>query len=146
MREGGGDVAALHMVVAAAGYRRILHLAGADRSDAVPPSAVEVEVRAVYEARLADLTAAAEAALRAGAVDWALLFSTRTAARFAACHDRLGLDRSRLSVAAISAAALAAAGSGWARAAAAASPGEAGILAASGLSCDKSAPAADEER
>jgi uroporphyrinogen-III synthase len=143
VREGGGDVAALYASVAAAGYRRVLHLAGADRSDVTPPPEAEVVVRAVYEARLADLTDEAKAALRAGAVDWALLFSTRTAAQFAACHGALGVDRSRLSVAAISAAALAAAGSGWARAVAAATPNEAGILAASGLSCDKAAPAAD---
>lgn len=146
MREGGGDVAALYASVAATGYRRVLHLTGVDRTDVNPPPEVELVVWVVYEARLADLTDEAKDALRAGAVDWALLFSTRTAAQFAACHDALGIDRSRLSVAAISAAALAAAGPGWARAVGAATPNEAGILAASGLSCDKAAPAADEER
>lgn len=136
----GGDVATLLAAVAAR-HRRVLHLAGADRTAAAPPPGLEVVVRTVYEAQLAPLTAEAATALRAGAVDWALLFSTRSAAHFAACHDALGADRARLSIAAISPAALAAAGAGWARAVAAATPTEAGILAASGLSCDKSPPA-----
>lgn len=140
VREAGGDVGALLAAVAAAGHAHVLHLAGAQRTAAAVPATLRVLVRAVYEAELAPLTAEAQAALRAGATDWALLFSTRSAAHFASLIDALGADRSTLSIAAISPAALAAAGAGWRAAVAAPTPNEAGILAASGLSCDK-APA-----
>lgn len=138
VREAGGDVGALHAALAAAGQRRVLHLAGAHRTAAAPPAALQIVVRAVYEAKLVGLSDAAQAALRAGAIDWALTFSTRTAAHFATLFDALGIPRATLSIAAISPAALAAAGIGWRRATAAATATEAGILAASGLSCDKS--------
>lgn len=137
VREAGGDVSALHDAVAAAGHRRVLHLAGAHRTDAAAPASLQLVVRAVYEAKLVALTDEAQAALRDGALDWVLIFSTRTAAQFAAQVDALGIDRSPLSIAAISPAALAAAGPGWRRGIAAPTPTEAGILAASGLSCDK---------
>lgn len=142
----GGDVAALLTAVAAAGHRRVLQLAGADRTPAAVPAGLKLVVRTVYEARLAPLTDDAAAALRSSAIDWALLFSTRSATQFAACHDAIGADRGTLAVAAISPAALAATGGGWQRAVAAATPSEAGILAASGLSCDKARPGADEEQ
>lgn len=135
---GGGDVAALMTRLAATPWRRVLHLAGADRAPApAPPAGVELLVREVYAVRLAPLAAEAAAALRDGALDWALLFSTRSAAHFAREHDALGAARARLAIAAISARALAAAGAGWRAGVAAAAPTEAGILAASGLSCDK---------
>lgn len=137
VRAAGGDVGALLAQVAAAGHARVLHLAGAHRTAAAVPPGLEILVRAVYEAELAPLDAAAEAALRDGTIDWALLFSTRSAGHFAQLFDALDAARSTLSVAAISPAALAAAGTGWRRSVAAASPDEAGILAASGLSCDK---------
>ncbi len=140
MRTAGGDVGALLAAVAAAGHARVLHLAGVQRTEAPVPEPLQIIVRAVYEAVLAPLSAEAAAALGAGTLDWALLFSTRSAAHFAASFDALGADRATVAIAAISPAALAAAGGGWRRAVAAATPDEAGILAASGLSCDK-APA-----
>lgn len=138
VREAGGDVGALYDAVAAAGQVRVLHLAGAHRTEAAVPASLRIIVRPVYEARLVPLSDDAQAALRDGALDWALLFSTRTAAHFARQFDPL--DRSTLSIAGISPAARAAAGTGWRRSVAAATASEAGILAASGLSCDK-APA-----
>lgn len=143
VRAVGGDAVSLFAAVAAR-HRHVLHLAGTDRTAVTPPPGLEVVVRAVYDARLRPLTGDAAAALRSGDLDWALLFSTRTAGHFAALHDAVGADRARLSVGAISAAALEAAGGGWRIATAATTPTEAGILAACGLSCDKSAPA--EER
>ncbi|MDO9488159.1 MAG: uroporphyrinogen-III synthase [Sphingomonadaceae bacterium] len=140
VREAGGDVRTLLAAVAAAGHAQVLHLAGAQRTVAAVPAPLRIVVRAVYEAELAPLGAAAQAALRDGRIDWALLFSTRSAAHFASRIDALGADRATLSIAVISPAALAAAGGGWRAAVAAATPSEAGILAASGLSCDK-APA-----
>ena len=135
----GGDVGSLLTAVAAR-HRRVLHLAGQDRTAAEPPPGLAVVVRAVYEARLAPLTENAAAMLRSKVVDWTLLFSTRTAAHFASLYDALGTDRRALSVGAISPTALAAAGIGWAQAVAAREPTEAGILAACGLSCDKAGP------
>ncbi|MFC3714526.1 uroporphyrinogen-III synthase [Sphingoaurantiacus capsulatus] len=138
VRERGGDVAGLFSAVAKAGHRLVLHLAGEDRTAAVPPPGLTVEVRSVYAAELLPLTGEAEAALRDGAIDWALLFSSRSAAHFAVSFDALGQSRAEISIAAISPTALSAAGPGWRAAVAAATPSEAGILAASGLSCDKS--------
>jgi len=137
VREAGGNVVALQAAVAAVGVGRALHLAGAHRTEAAVPPGLRLIVRAVYEARLADLTAEAAAARRGGAVDWTLLFSARTAAQFARLHDGLGAARAAASIAAIGPTALAAAGGGWRRAVAAAAPNEAGILAAAGLTCDK---------
>jgi len=135
----GGDVASLLTAVAGR-HRRVLHLAGQDRTTAEPPPGLEVIVRAVYEAQLAPLTENAAAMLRSKAVDWVLLFSARTAAHFASLYDRLSAGRGALALGAISPAVLAAAGPGWARAVAAREPTEAGILAACGLSCDKAGP------
>ena len=138
VRTVGGDVAALLDAVAADGHRRALHLAGAHRTAATVPAGLQLIVRAVYEARLVRLCFEAQSALRSGRIDWTLLFSARSAAHFALLFDALGADRSTLSIAAISPAVLAAAGDGWRRAVVAPTPDEAGILAASGLSCDKS--------
>lgn len=140
VRDGGGNLVALYDAAASAGVVRALHLAGVHRTEAPLPPGLAVEVRAVYDARLLDLTPVAAQALRTGTVDWALLFSSRTAAHFAACVDPLGLRRDTIAIAAISVKALAAAGTGWRRAVAARTPTEAGILAAAGLACDK-APA-----
>lgn len=137
--EAGGHLHALYDAVVATGHRRLLHLAGAHRTEAPVPDELEIVVRAVYEARLAPFDADAAAKLRQGAIDWALLFSTRSAGHFASLFDALTAERGTLAVAAISAVALAATGTGWRRAVAAEVPTEAGILAASGLSCDKSA-------
>jgi uroporphyrinogen-III synthase len=137
VRNAGGTVAALYEAAAAAGVARALHLAGVHRTEVEAPAGFQLIVRAVYEARLAKLSPTAVAALRAGEVDWALLFSSRTAGRFAKLVDDLGVSRTDLAIAAISPAALAAAGAGWRRAAAAGAPNEAGILAAAGLACDK---------
>lgn len=137
VRIAGGDLVALYAAVAAAGIARALHLTGIHRTEVAMPAGLQTIVRAVYEARLAPLTPDAAAALRAGSIDWVLLFSSRTAAHFAGLHDNLGLARAALSVAAISPAALERAGPGWRHAVAAQTPNEAGILAAAGLACDK---------
>lgn len=137
VRVAGGDVAALLAAVAASGVGRALHLTGTHRTEAAVPAGLQVVARAVYEARLSNLTPDAAAALHAGSIDWVLLFSSRTAAHFARLHDSLGVPRAASSVAAISAAALERAGPGWRRAVAAQTPNEAGILAAAGLACDK---------
>lgn len=112
---------------------RVLHLCGRD----VTPDAVAATRVPVYAAGLAGMTDAALAALRAGAIDRVLLFSSRTARQFAAECDRHGLDRAAIGIAAISAKTLAAAGPGWRDAVAATDMTDAGVLAAAGLLCDK---------
>jgi uroporphyrinogen-III synthase len=134
---GAQDGAAALAAAAADGRRTLLHLAGEDRTDLPVPAGLTVAVATLYAARLAPLAADATASLAAGAVDWVLLFSTRSAAHFAALHDAGGWPRGRLGVAALSPKVLAAAGAGWRAAVAAATPGTAALLAAAGLACDK---------
>ena len=128
VRDGGGSVQALVDRAAAAGIGEILHLAGADRTTFTVPTGLTIIIRTVYRARLLPLAGAVDA-------DWVLLYSSRTAAHFAAECDRLGHDRAGIAIAAISPAVLAAAGPGWAWTTVAATPDEDALLAAIGLLC-----------
>lgn len=133
----GGTAAALFAHVAANGVTHAIHLAGADRMTVAVPPTLRIDTAVVYAARLADaLPAAAVVALSASAPPLTLLYSPRTAARFAALVDAAGIDRACLAVAAISVASAAAAGPGWAAVVTAAAPTEAALLAAAGLVCD----------
>lgn len=127
VRDGGGTVQALLDTVAGAGFASILHLAGENRTPVVIPHGLHVETRTVYRARLLPLAALPN-------TDWVLLYSPRTAAHFAAEVDRLG-KRHITAIAAISTAALAAAGLGWRRAVAAVRPDEDALLASIGVPC-----------
>jgi uroporphyrinogen-III synthase len=127
VRDGGGTAQALLDRAAAAGFGDILHLAGADRVAVTLPAGLRVTTCIVYRARLLPLDAAPVA-------DWVLLYSPRAAAHFAAEVDRTGQTRAGIAIAAISAAALAAAGPGWRAARAAAHPDEDALLAAIGIS------------
>jgi uroporphyrinogen-III synthase len=142
VRDAGGDVAAALKLAAEAGAASILHLAGADRTDAPLPHGLTVEVRIVYTATLEALTIDAVAALRGGTIDVVLLYSARTAAQFAVQMDNAGHDRSRVNLAAISPAVADAAGAGWAEIVVAAEPNEDSLFtatfAAAGRLCDKS--------
>lgn len=128
VRDGGGTVQTLLDAVATAGFASILHLAGEDRTPAVIPAGLHVETRTVYRARLAPLAALPD-------VDWALLYSPRTATHFANEVDRLQKRRNGVSVAAISSTTLAAAGTGWRRTTAATRPDEDALLASIGVPC-----------
>lgn len=93
--DAGGDQRRLVEQVAASGFRSVLFLSGVEvRGDpvgALAAAGVTVDRRVVYEARLAEaFSDAAGAALRAGALDWVLLFSPRTARRFRQLHAALG--------------------------------------------------------
>ncbi len=129
---GGGGTVQASLDAAAVDFADILHLAGEDRTGTVVPDGLHVETRTVYRARL--LTPAF-----ADHIDMALLYSARTAGHFAALWDASGRCRSEISIAAISPAALIAAGAGWRDACAAATPDEAALLAAAGLTCQKAA-------
>lgn len=128
---GPGDAAALAPLVA---HAPVLHLAGvAHRADALPAGLVR---RIVYaDTPVAALPGAVAEAARDGAV--ALLHSPRAAARFAALAGPAGVDRRRIALAAISAAAAEAAGGSWADVAVAAQPREAALLAVAARLCDQ---------
>lgn len=130
VRVGDGGVQALIDAMAVAGTRRVLHLAGEDRTAVTVPDGLELVIRTVYRACLQPLAALP-------AVDWVLLYSARTAGQFAAEVDRLAGDRGSIAIAAISSRALAAAGGGWRRAVAAESPDEDALLAAIGVTWQK---------
>lgn len=131
-RPGPGGAVPLAKMIAAEGFRHILHLAARDRTP-VPPQFANITVCTVYAAEIGGLSAEAVAALHAGEIDWALLFSTRSATEFAAACP----ERERVSIAAISEDVLAAAGSGWRNAVQATATSELAVLAAAGLTCDK---------
>ena len=128
VRAAGGTAQALLDAVAAAGITSIVHLAGEDRTPVVVPAGLTVDTRTVYRARLVPLATLP-------IVDWVLLYSPRSAAHFAAEAERLGVARSRVNVAAISAATLASAGDGWRTTVVASEPTEDALLAAIGISC-----------
>lgn len=130
VRDRGGSVQALVEGLAAAGFTEVLHLAGSDRTEVALPPGLRLQVAVVYRARLVPLATLP-------VVDWVLLYSARTAAHFAAESDRLGAARGTMSIAAISPAALAAAGQRWRHAVAAAAPGEDALLAAIGIAWQK---------
>ncbi|MFS0737977.1 uroporphyrinogen-III synthase [Sphingomonas sp. 1P06PA] len=130
VRGGDRDAAALLAQAAAAGHRRLFHPAGA-AVRAAGHAGVSIERRTVYDAVEAPVSADMVRAAATGAV--ALLHSPRAAARFA---DLIGAERSALAIAAISPAALAAAGPGWALAEAADAPDDERLLALAARLCD----------
>ena len=109
---------------AAAGYRRLLHLAGHDRTD----STQDIEGVAVYES-----VQVHDAAAPPGSV--VLLHSTRAARALAAAP----VARADVAIVAISPGVLAAAGTGW-RAARAADPPDDAAMIAQVLAIDRVAP------
>ena len=130
VRGGEAGVQALVETMAGDGVTSALHLAGEDRTPVTLPAGLALTVVTVYRAALQPLAALPP-------VDWVLLYSARTAAHFAAEAGRLGAARGELAVAAISPAVLAAAGPGWGRAVAAATPDEDALLAAIGVTWQK---------
>ena len=133
VRPGPAGVAALVNMIIAEGHQHILHLAARDRTP-VPPEVATMTTCTVYAAEAGDLSDEALSALNAGEIDWVLLFSKRSATEFkAACRNRASV-----SVAAISADVATAAGPGWRNLVIAAEASELAVLAAAGLTCDKS--------
>ncbi len=131
---GEDGASALPALLARRGHGRLLHLAGEERTPIDWPPGVAVEARTVYAALPADAFAeGVAAALAASAIDVVLLFSPRTAAVFASLCGRHGITRGGVAIAAISDAALTAAGTGWRASVAAAAPHEAALFATAGL-------------
>ncbi len=137
IRTGPSDGAALVGLMARDGVQRALHLRGEDHI-ALPEPGFEIVARTVYAAVAADaLPPEALAALSGGAL--ALLHSPRAARLFAELADAAGLARDTVRIAAISPAALAAAGPGWRLAAAAAQPRDDALLELAAELCQTAA-------
>lgn len=93
------------------GPLRLLRLAGAERVDLAAGEGVGITELTVYRAVPRDLDLVAAEALRVGAV--AVLHSGAAAERFAAECDRLTIDRTGVSLAALALRVAEAAGGGW---------------------------------
>jgi uroporphyrinogen-III synthase len=107
------------------GFTRILHLGGRERS--IETGGVIARAIAVYASEPVPLPAEDLAALSGST---ALLHSARAAARLGELADAHGLARSSIAVAAFSPAVAAAAGTGWAWIATAATPNDAALIEA----------------
>jgi uroporphyrinogen-III synthase len=125
MATGGGDGAEIAALAVAQGVSRALHLTGRDRT--LTAGGLIARVIPVYESaalaidpvRLRDLIGST-----------ALLHSARAARRLAELIDAAKIARARIAIAAFSPAIAAAAGSGWAGIASAATPDDGALFAA----------------
>jgi uroporphyrinogen-III synthase len=129
VRTGSDDGTALVQAAAESGISRVLHLRGREHVALAWPS-LEVESRAVYAAEAA--TALPEPAHRLR-TPVALIHSPRAGARFAA----LAGEKEGITIAAISPAAAAAAGCGWAEVAVAPQPRDEALLELAVKLCHK---------
>lgn len=137
LRIGPSDGDTLLKIAAGDGVRRLLHLSGRDHVG-LEHSDIRVTRIPVYAADPLDhLPLKAVQALEAGAL--ALLHSPRAARIFAGLVDAAGLDRARIRIAAISPAAEATAGPGWASSAAATAPRDEALLELAAKLCNKGA-------
>lgn len=107
----GGLQNLLDDVARQGGPQWLLRLAGASHVPLEPAPGQTIETRIVYRVAYGELSQAAVAALRSGAV--ALLHSGDAAGHFARECDRLGLDRSAVRLAALAPRVAEAAGAGW---------------------------------
>lgn len=136
VRAGGWDAAAAVAMMAEAGARRALHLSATEVAP-FEQAGVAIEQVPVYAAEPAErLSDVAVAAIHAGAI--VLLHSPRAAAVFA---DRIGERRAIARIAAISDAAAAAAGSGWAGVGVAAEPRDEALIDVAALLAAQAPPA-----
>jgi uroporphyrinogen-III synthase len=122
---GDGDVERLLGKIATLGLHRLLHLAGADYHD-FTPHGVEIERQIVYASNVIAPAPELLAALRQGGV--VMLHSPRAGRQLAALVQEHGVDPSTLSLAAISANAAEAAGTGWSEIRIAARPHDRALL------------------
>ncbi|HET9637853.1 MAG TPA: uroporphyrinogen-III synthase [Allosphingosinicella sp.] len=124
VRSGPCDGAAAAAMMAKAGIKRAIHLCGRDHLEVAAPG-VEIERRIVYAAE-----PVANERFEGRAV--AMIHSARAGARFA----ELVVDKAAIAVAAISEAAAAAAGDGWAAKAVAAEPRDQALLELAAKLCN----------
>lgn len=108
-------------------YRHLLRLAGEEHVALEFPSGTDFTTRVVYKVQDTDITKDFEALL--GEAGLILLHSGGAARHFANECDRLGIDRDKISLAALGPRILEAAGGGWRAARACENPEEAELLA-----------------
>lgn len=113
-----------------------LRLAGIDRVALDIPNSVEVSEIVVYESRPLALPDSTVELLRGGGV--VMLHSAVAAEHFASEIERLGLEPSTISIAALGARIAEAAGEGWARLETASTPTDAALLALVAQMCHSS--------
>ncbi|QPQ54512.1 uroporphyrinogen-III synthase [Allosphingosinicella flava] len=138
IRTGPADGAALARMAEEQGVRHGLHLCGRDH---IPLSCGRLSVTAcpVYAAEAADsLPSRAVSALMDGTL--ILLHSPRAAETFGKLVDEGGVDRARVTLAAISPAAAEAAGGGWAAKSIAAHPRDESLLELAARLCGVKVP------
>lgn len=123
---GQAGVEALVMAATAAGHRRLLWLAGEDRTSFAPPVGSTLDIATVYASDPVALGPQAGAII--ASCPMVALHSARAARAFGDFVDRAGLTRHAFVLAAFSPAIGAAAGPGWAAIAAAAAPNDAALL------------------
>lgn len=128
---GDSDGAAIAARIAADGHRAVLHLTGADVA-AFDPGPLRIRREALYAAVEAADRAALAAVLEPGAV--LMVHSPRAGVRLNALVDDVA--RGALHIVAISPAALAMCGNGWASAQTADAPNDAAMLALAALLCE----------
>jgi len=109
---------------------RLLRLAGAEHLPIRHKRQIAVDKRIVYETVRLPMDAALADRLRQGAL--VLLYSAAAARYLAEECDRLGLDRAKITLAALGPRIAAAAGDGWAGLECAPQPSEAALLALAG--------------
>ena len=110
---------------------RLLHLCGEHR---VVPTNVRQEITSVIVYRSGEI-AAPDGSVAENAI--ALVHSPRSARRFAQLIDEVGVDRGAIAIAAISIAAVEAAGPGWEAVEAAGAPNDDALLALAERLCNK---------
>ena len=120
-------------------HHALLRLAGDVRVDVSPPSGVRVETKVVYRMQPLPMAERIADRMRAdGGI--VLLHSGEAARRFGTECDRLGIERSRLTIAALSARIAASVGEGWRSVHTADHPSDAELLALAQRLCQGSSP------
>lgn len=119
-------------------HRRLLRLAGRERTALNMPGDVTIVTREVYTSEALPAPPALIEALTSPAL--ALLHSGEAAARFAQVCDGAAIPRSRIRLAAIGPRVAARAGDGWAQVRSAARPDDAALLALAQEMCQDTGP------
>lgn len=119
----------------AGAWPRLLRLAGEDHVALTAPPGITIETRIVYAVDYLPLAGEAIDAMLGGAA--MLLHSALAATHFAAECDRLGIARSKVSLATIGPRVAAAAGAGWRAISAASSPNDRSLLELAQILCQR---------
>jgi uroporphyrinogen-III synthase len=123
---GEAGVSAIVSTISAAGHKRLLWLAGVDRTDTAMPADMTVDIFLVY--RSAILAEPADFSHIVDSCDAIMLHSPRAALYFSKLCERHGIDRAEVRIAALSAAIAASAGHGWREVITAPHPNDAPLL------------------